>query len=166
MFSLYAFNCLNCGVLAMSCCPVPQRSSRTPSPVSAVSHRRATLAHTGRHAGGVAVTNSSEVGSCLFSCRDCVQCCMTAAIHPVQVSFSKKNHWNPPKSALSRYRLEISHSLEIQGRKHTRHFLRTCASELRRYVTRVFNANTAVTTHNDHVRALYTHAAPAVRGRC
>lgn len=126
MFSLYAFNCLNCGVLAMSCCPVPQHSSRTPSPVSAVTHCRASLALTQRHTGGVAVRNSSEVGNC-FLATGTVFNPVWMTIHPVQVSFSKK-HWNPSKSALSRYRSEISHSLEIQGRKHTRHFLHTCLS--------------------------------------
>ena len=165
MFSLYAFNCLNCDVLAMSCCPVRQHSSRTPSPVSAVTHRHASLALTRRHTGGVAVRNSSEVGNCLFSRRDCVQSGVTATIHPVQVSFSEK-HWNPSKSALSRYRSEISHSLEIQGQKHTRHFLHTCVSELRRCVTRVFNTNTAVITYDDYVRAFYKHAAHALCGRC
>lgn len=95
--------------------------SHLPLFISVVSHCYTLPAQTLKHTGH-AVMNGSKLGNCaLLPC--CAQSCMTAIIHPAQVSFSKKKKL--PPSQFFQYRCEMSNALDIQER-NTLNIFCTC----------------------------------------
>lgn len=107
--------------------------SHLPLFISVVSHCYTLLAQTLKHTDH-AVMNGSKLGNrTLLPC--CAQSCMTAIIHPAQVSFSKKQQ-TPSKSVLPVSIWNVKRARHTR-KEHTRYFLHVCVNTTGKYLTTV-----------------------------